>query len=210
MSKQDFISELSKQLQAPLPGQEAQYRMAHAVRQSYALPPADVREAGVLALFFPQHDDWHLTLIRRTSHNPNDRHGGQISFPGGKREAEDIDLSHTARREAEEEVGVPASEIKLLGRLSKLYIPVSNFMVHPFVGYLDEAPQFSPQFSEVEEVITVSFRQLADPATRQRTDIPISPQLTLREVPYFNVSEQVVWGATAMMISELLVVMDRD
>jgi len=180
--------------------------MAHAVRQSTITPPADARQAGVMALLFPADDDWRLTLIRRTSHNPADRHGGQISFPGGKREDEDTDLSQTALRETEEEIGVDAADIRLLGKLSDLYIPVSNFLVHPYVGYLGYVPSFRPQASEVAQVITVPVTTLITPDSRQLTDIAISSQLTLRDVPHYAVDSHVVWGATAMIISELVAV----
>jgi 8-oxo-dGTP pyrophosphatase MutT (NUDIX family) len=204
------ISRLREQLQAPLPGRAAQYRMAHAVRQSYVPPPADAREASVMALFFPQAKEWQLTLIQRTSHNPKDRHGGQIGFPGGKREAQDPDLTATALRETEEEIGVSAADIQLLGRLSELYIPVSNFLVHPFVGYLDYAPSFRPQASEVARVLTVPFKDVVAPESRQLTNIHIAPQMVLRDVPHFALAGQVVWGATAMMISELLAVLESS
>ena len=206
----DPISRLGKQLHTPLPGRAAQYRMAHAVRQSSAIPPDDARQAGVMALFFPQADEWQLTLIQRTSHNPQDRPGGQIGFPGGKMEHSDANLQHTELRETEEEIGVAATDIQVLGRLSELYIPVSNFLVHPFVGYLDYAPRFRPQASEVEQVLTVPFRKLASPETRQLTDISISSQLILRDVPHYAVDGHVVWGATAMMISELLAVWEKQ
>jgi 8-oxo-dGTP pyrophosphatase MutT (NUDIX family) len=206
----DPISILGERLLAPLPGRAAQYRMAHAVRQSPEPPPADAREAGVMALFFPRNDEWQLTLIQRTSHNPQDRHGGQIGFPGGKREEQDPDLSYTALRETEEEVGVRAADIQLLGQLSELYIPVSNFLVYPFVGYVDYTPEFRPQPSEVAQVLHVPFKDVVNPDHRQLTDIRIAPQLILRDVPHFALNGHVVWGATAMMISELLAVVETS
>lgn len=205
----DFIEQLHQKLQAPLPGTDAQYRMAHAVRQSYAPPPLTAKEAGVMALLYPKQQDWHLALIQRTSSgNPNDSHSGQISFPGGKRESSDIDLQMTALRETEEEIGVAAKDISILGRLTELYIPVSNFRVFPYVGYLDHEPEFALQPSEVHELLQVPFPRFQDPAARQLTDIKISQQLVLKKVPYYNIDNKVVWGATAMMISELLAVLE--
>ena len=204
-----FIDQLEANLRQPLPGQTAQYKMAHVVRQNAQTPPENARQAGVLALFFPKADRWYLTLIQRKNDNPNDRHGGQISFPGGKRERSDADLQATALREAEEEVGVPRQKVKLLGALTELYIPVSNFLVQPYVGFIDHIPDFRPQPQEVQAVLEVPFTELLDARNRRFTDLRLNAQLLLRQVPYFSVDGHVVWGATAMMISELLEVVGQ-
>ena len=205
----NLISNLQHRLSQPLPGRSAQYEMAHAVRQNPPPPPTDAREAGVLALLFPKEKTWHLTLILRQNNNPNDRHGGQVSFPGGKRDQTDADLQATALREAEEEVGIDRNSINILGALSELYIPVSNFKVQPYVGFVDSTPQFVPQPSEVQAILEVPFLHFLDNNTRRVKDLKLYPQLTLRDVPYFAVADQTVWGATAMMISELVAVL-RD
>ncbi len=199
-----FIKGLQRAFQQPLPGREAQYRMAHAVRRQPGPPPADASQAAVLALFYPKNDDWHLVLIERESSHPNDRHGGQIGFPGGRVELEDKSLAHAALREAEEEVGAPAHDIQLIGQLTELYIPVSNFLVFPFVGTLDYAPTFVRQETEVRQVLEVPFAAFQDPERQKLTDLRINPQITLQRVPYFDVNGHIVWGATAMMLSELL------
>jgi len=205
-----LIYNLEEGLRQPLPGRAAQYEMAHAVRQDTPPPPPNAREAGVLALLFPKDKDWHLTLILRQNNNPNDRHGGQVSFPGGKREVHDEDLRATALREAEEEVGVDPSAVNLLGALSELYIPVSNFKVQPYVGFTEQTPQFVPQPEEVQAVLEVPFRQFLSNNTRRKKDLHLYPQLILRDVPYFDVADQTVWGATAMMISELVAVLSNS
>jgi 8-oxo-dGTP pyrophosphatase MutT (NUDIX family) len=205
---QGFIQEISNKLAQPLPGREAQYRMAHVVRTTYQAPPTDARIASVLALFYPKNDEWHLVFIERAASHPGDRHAGQISFPGGKKEPQDQVLSDTALREAEEEIGVRASDIQLLGGLTDLYIPVSNFQVHPFVGWLDYTPEFSPQESEVAAVIEVPLHEFLTPEIIQSRHLQISPNLRLRNVPFFNVHGKTLWGATAMMMSELLHVLE--
>lgn len=199
-----FIKNIETNLKKPLPGLTAHYRMSHVTRQYYKAAPDDARIACVLALFFPKNEDWHMVFIERDSSNPNDRHGGQISFPGGKYEKEDLSFENGALRETEEEVGVNSKDIKLLGRLTELYIPVSNFLVHPFVGFMDYRPDFIPQPGEVKSVIEVPFSHFFDPHIIQETDLKISQNMTLKKVPYYNVKGNTLWGATAMMMSELL------
>ncbi|MCB9080784.1 MAG: CoA pyrophosphatase [Lewinellaceae bacterium] len=206
----ELIRKIEQGLQRPLPGQQAQFRMAHAARYDNSPPPPTAKQAAVLALFFPKKSDWHLVLIERESHNENDRHRGQISFPGGRWDDTDTSLAYTALREAEEEVGVNRQAIRLLGPLTELYIPVSNFKVSPFVGFTETTPVFQPQESEVRRILEVPFAEFLNPAVCQKTNIPIAPNLLLRDVPFFAVENQVVWGATAMILSELLAVLEGE
>lgn len=204
-----LIKALAEGLQQPLPGVKAQYQMAHVVRRQPTPPPADVRRAAVLALFYPSQGDWNLVFIERPLYPGIDRHGGQISFPGGKVEPTDASLQHTALREAEEEIGLAANTVKVLGTLTELYIPVSNFLVHPYVGQVDYQPHFLPDEREVSSIIEVPYAKLQDAAIRQEIDLQLAPNMTLRKVPYFNVEGKVLWGATAMIVSELLAVTER-
>ncbi len=200
-----FISDIKMRLEQPLPGRDAQLKFARPYREMSAEVPLHARTACVLILFYPIDEIPHFVLIeRQTSERPGDRHGGQISFPGGKTENMDATLAATALREAEEEIGVPAHRIEIIGRLSELYIPVSNFIVHPFVGYMPEAPRFDLQPEEVREVFEVPVSLLLDKTIRHRMDIRAHDGLTLKDVPYFRIRERVVWGATAMMLGELL------
>ena len=201
---QSFIDELTDKLKKPLPGAEAQYQMAHVARRTYVPAPHDARLAGVLVLFYPVGNDWNLVFIERTSGNPNDRHSGQISFPGGQYDPNDGTLEQTALREAHEEIGVPPETVTLAGALTELYIPVSNFLVKPFVGYTTVTPHFQPQLSEVRSIVEAPVEHLRQPETRQVTDLQLADNITLRKVPYFNVENKIVWGATAMMLNELL------
>ena len=202
-----MIEHLKHQLNQELPGKPAQYKMAHAVRVNYPPPPSDARVACILTLLYPKNDNWHIVLIERMSTNKNDRHSGQISFPGGGLESSDASLEAGALREANEEVGVKAEDIELLGKLTDIYIPVSNFLVHPFVGKLDYTPEFIPQASEVKSILEVPLTLLQNPDTIQRKDLKISDKIILKNVPYYKVDNHVVWGATAMMLSEFLEVL---
>ena len=196
----ELTERLRTALRAPLPGESAQYRMAHQARRGYLTIRPDAREAAVLALLYPHREEPHLVLIQRPSRDPRDPHQGQISFPGGRREVTDPDLATTALREAEEEIGVPAERVELIGSLTSLYIPVSNFKVFPYVGILDARP----------DIIEAPFEAFRDPGNVQLTDMEIGPGLTLRGVPYFAIGGHVVWGATAMMLSELIVALEED
>lgn len=207
-----FADFLTERLSNPLPGQPAQYKMASLRRVEelgmQSAPPADVKIAAVLLLLFPQQDNWHLTLIQRTV-NQQDRHSGQISFPGGRYEDTDGTLANAALREAHEELGLPPERVRLVGRLTELYIPVSNFVVHPFVGLIQDggAPAFTPQPGEVATILTPPLNLFLTDDTRKMTDMTIAEGITLRNVPYFEVESRVLWGATAMMLNEFLEVL---
>jgi len=203
-----FVHALEKALTQPLPGPEAQYRMAHVARQGVVDIPESSRQAGVLALFYPHQDGWHIVLIERVT-NANDRHSGQISFPGGRHDTTDASLSATALREAEEEVGVDANRIKLIGELTNLYIPVSNYNVHPFVGFTEHTPSFRPEEKEVNAILEVPFDLFLQKETIRTRHLSINEQITLRDVPYYHIKDKTVWGATAMMLSELLDIVEK-
>ncbi|MEK7253735.1 MAG: CoA pyrophosphatase [Bacteroidota bacterium] len=203
----NFIHHLREKLQLPLPGLQAQLKMAHTIRHFHRETPAEARPAGVLAVLFPKNEEWHVIFIERPK-NDNDRHGGQISFPGGKYELEDASMLDTALRETEEEIGVPRSQVQVLGSLTSLYIPVSNFHVHPFVGYLENPPNYVLQEEEVGGVVEVPMSYFKNPDIRREKNMRVSQLLTLNNVPYFEVKGRVLWGATAMMMSELLEVMN--
>ena len=208
---QNFIDLLRVRMAGPLPGRDAQYKMASLRRlqelEPYTGPPPDAKVACVLNLLhWREAKGWHTVLIQRTS-NPRDRHSGQVSFPGGRWEEGDGVLANVALREAEEEVGVSSSQVEILGQLTDLYIPVSNFLVHPFVGILRGPVSFSPQPGEVEAVLTPALSIFMDQANRKKTDLTVGQGILLKEVPYFDVEGRIVWGATAMIMNEFIELM---
>lgn len=161
--------------------------------------PANSKKAAVL-ITIDLVETPSIVLIKRRPH-PKDHHSGQISLPGGKTETADASLLDTALRETHEEIGVPSTNLDVFGALSPLYIPVSNFEVHPFVALLTEPVVYSPQASEVDDILFLGFRELfTDPIPRINIETPFGFQL--KDVPYFPVNQQVVWGATAMILSE--------
>lgn len=206
--QKEFIDVLSRNLNMPLPGKEAQQEMAPSSRRRYVEAPDDAKIACVLALIYPKDGAEHLVLIERQGH-PKDRHRGQIGFPGGKLEPTDESHAAGALREAEEEIGVPIHQVKLIGALTELYIPVSGFRVFPFVGYSAERPDFMRQESEVKSILEVPFGTFFTESVRKEKDIRVGKNITLPRVPYFDVEGHVVWGATAMMLSELIAVASK-
>jgi 8-oxo-dGTP pyrophosphatase MutT (NUDIX family) len=209
MSK--FITALQKRLEQPLPGISAQIKMMNSIVNDSSKinrfqVPDNHKKASVLAMLYTKSEIWHFALIQRPESAKH--HNSQISFPGGKIEKEDPDPSYTACRETEEELGIPREKIQILGQLTNLYIPVSNFLVHPFVGYLSNFPEFNPNPLEVDEVIEIKLRDLLDFNNRKKTDIILSESVKLNNVPHFYINNRVIWGATAMMLSELSEIID--
>lgn len=193
-------------LQQELPGKDAHFRMAHAVRKADPVPDASTtREAAVLiTLFEKTPDDWHIIFIRRTAAHEQDKHAGQVAFPGGKKEVTDPDLMYTALREAQEEIAIDLAGIDVLGPLSPLYITVSKFLVHPYLAYSWKTPQLIRQESEIEAILELPLTYFLDPATRQETRIHLTTGIILNHVPAFMVEGHVIWGATAMILNELI------
>jgi 8-oxo-dGTP pyrophosphatase MutT (NUDIX family) len=206
-----FIQTLKRQLENnDLPGKLAQHDMAHGERKTWLEDyqvPSNPKIAATLTLLYPKQEIWHIALMQRVSHH-KDRHGGQVSFPGGKAEASDIDLKFTALREAEEELGIQPADVTILGQMTELYIPVSNFLVFPFIGFSEKTPDFQPQLTEVYRIIEAPLSVLLDKRNRKFTDIHLPSNIKLKNVPYFDVNGDVVWGATAMMLSEFAAIVD--
>lgn len=195
-----LIHQVEQLLKEPLPGQEAHKEMAPFYKPKSSAFPVDAKQAGVLIFLYPKKEEWHFALIQRALHE-KDKHSGQISFPGGSYEPEDIHLSNTALREAEEEIGIKVSSTKMLGPLTPLYIPVSNFLVHPYVAYTMDTPSFKPDAAEVQKVLEIHVDEMTNETNFKLSDIHVRGNI-LKKTPTFELDGHVVWGATAMMLNE--------
>ncbi len=198
---QSLIEQLQQRLIEELPGKLA-HQEAAPYRKVYFddVNLTTVKKSGVLILFYAKDSEPHITLIQRPEYDGT--HSGQIAFPGGKVEDTDTDIIHTALREANEEVGVVMEHVNILGRLTDVYIPVSNFLVSPVLGTIDYTPNFIPEPAEVADIIEMNLSYLKE------TEELIPQKLTLRtglkiEVPTFQYQQKTIWGATALMLNEL-------
>jgi len=199
----DFIEKIREKLLQTLPGVNAQMKMAPPIRTKHMTAPEDARLGGVLVLLIEGDKSWNTILIRRT--DDGQTHGGQISFPGGKKDPSDADIIATALRECEEEIGVNRHEIEVLGTLTPLYIPPSNFLVTPTLAYIQNVQAFKPSEKEVQEIIKVPLDLLFAPAIKAAQKVRRSDKKDEdMDTPVYMLSDDIViWGATAMMISEL-------
>jgi len=197
----NFKSFLSEQLLADLPGKLAHQEAAPYRKVDYdTLDLNTVKKSGVLILFYNKGEETHLVLIQRPIYNGT--HSGQIAFPGGKVEESDKDIIHTALREANEEVGVEMNDVEVIGQLSDVYIPVSNFLVTPVIGVINYTPRFIPELREVAEIIELRIGHLIEVETLRLNKIKLSNGLQM-EVPTFEFNQKIIWGATALMLNEL-------
>jgi 8-oxo-dGTP pyrophosphatase MutT (NUDIX family) len=202
------VDRIKEHLKNELPGRPVQFEMTNIRRELDYVVPEDARKAGVMLLLYPADNQLHTMFIVRTSKNPNDPHSGQVSFPGGKLEESDESLMACALRETEEEVGIPRNTIEVLGKLTPLYIPVSNFDVHPFVGFLPEIPSFILQETEVKSIIQLPVEHFTTPSVKGKTTITVH-HFTMENVPYFEAEGKKIWGATSMILNEFLAIWNK-
>ncbi len=161
-------------------------------------------KSAVLLLFYPSDDGIiKFPLIQRSTYNG--AHSGQISLPGGKQEENDADLIYTALRETHEEIGVAPGSVEIGGCLTDLYIAVSNFIVTPVIGFAEKKPVFSIDPSEVEAVFETDLSVLFNPSCRKHGTVLAGGKYEI-QTPYFEIDNKIIWGATAMMLSELCLV----
>ncbi len=195
--------QLWQALRAPLPGWRAHIGMAPPQRftdkePQDLPPPAGARLGAVLLLLYPKQGSWHMPFIVRQKYPGV--HSGQIAFPGGKVDDTDTGYVHTALRETAEEVGVLVSPEQVIGKLSPLYIPPSNFMVYPQVALIDYTPAFTPEPAEVAEILEIPLHRF----DTCRDTYPRRWQGQTYHIPCFRIGDHIIWGATAMILNEFL------
>ncbi|ARV05446.1 coenzyme A pyrophosphatase [Polaribacter sp. SA4-10] len=200
---QDFKKKIDSFKTLELGGLEAQFKLAPQLRLRYdenKIKANNPRKAAVLALFYPNDkNETCFLLTERATYKGT--HSAQISFPGGKIEKSDLSLEETALRETFEEVGVKQSSIKIIRELTDVYIPPSNFLATPFIGFIDKKPEFILNL-EVENIIEVLVNDLLNDINSTKVTLNTS-YMKNTEVPCFKLNDYIVWGATAMMLSEI-------
>ncbi|MDT0556592.1 NUDIX hydrolase [Patiriisocius hiemis] len=201
-----FEKQIVKISKMELPGETSHLEMAPIERllelKKKARGKNTARKAAVLALFYPSQKDETTSLVLILRKTYKGVHSAQIGFPGGKVESDDLDILDTALRETEEEIGITRDKIKVLKELTEIYIPPSNFFVQPFFGISNQKLDFIPQDSEVEAIIEVPLSQFMNDTVLVTKTLTTSYAIEI-QVPAFLLNKQVVWGATAMMLNEI-------
>lgn len=204
MEFNEFCKLISKIENIPLPAEPSQLKMSPPFRevlqerQKHLIK--DAKRAGVMALFYPKWEQTYLVLILRKTYKGV--HSAQVGFPGGKYEDSDISLEAAAIRETYEEIGVPHGYIQVLRELTQVYIPPSNFFVQPFIGISRITPKFIKQDDEVEDIIEITLKDFISDKNVVAKTVSTSYNKDV-VVPAFNFNGLIVWGATAMMLSEI-------
>lgn len=204
MDFQDFILRIPKMKNELLLGETAHQIMSPPERleiiKNLDIDTQNPRVAAVMMLFYPKNNKTHLVLIVRNTYPGV--HSSQIAFPGGKSEAFDASLSATALRETHEEIGIAPHQIQLIRPFTQLYIPPSNFMVYPYLGFSTSELEFNPDPNEVAGIIELPLTEFLDEKNVILRQMTTSYSLEI-QVPTFNIQGHYVWGATAMILSEL-------
>ena len=205
-----ILFEIESSLNKKLPGNRAHQRMI-----SYARPSAEViralnanpKQSAVLILLYQKNNEFYLPLIRRPEYDGV--HSRQIGLPGGQKEKSDKNLIETAVRETNEEIGADKKHIRILGSLTEIYIPPSNFLVQPIVGYYSETTKFKPDLREVSKLLSLSLRDLLNSKITQKK-IRIRKDENKTSVSCYIVENEIVWGATSMMLNEFKTLLEEN
>jgi|APGre2960657444_1045066.scaffolds.fasta_scaffold30782_2 8-oxo-dGTP pyrophosphatase MutT (NUDIX family) len=201
-----FIAQLKHNIKHHLPGEKAHKRLSplhRPITSEVIKNLTEYKESAVSIILFKaeQEQEYKCILIQRSEYDG--KHSGQISFPGGKKDAIDIDLQHTAIRECFEEIGVVLSLNFCLGKLSPVYIPVSGFLVEPFVFIYPRIPKFNIDVREVASVFTITLNELLAEDVISEMKITSENKLVKLNVPCFQIKKNKIWGATALILNEL-------
>ena len=202
-----WANALCEALKNPLPGSNAHVKLAPDDRKQGLIDqkwPKNAKRSAVTFLLFPVEQQWYTVVMKRVIYDGV--HSGQISFPGGQMEKSDKNLLQTAQREFHEETDVALKSVDYIGALTELYIPPSNFLVQTYVAVLSEQPLFIPDNSEVQELYTISLKELFSYENFKENEVVVRERengsYTIK-APCYKIKGLCIWGATAMIISEL-------
>jgi 8-oxo-dGTP pyrophosphatase MutT (NUDIX family) len=209
MNSDQFSRALFDVVHYELPGSSVQFKMAPPLRSLESLPESNYRIGAVALVLCQIKEEWNIILMRRTS--DGGVHSGQISFPGGKYDETDISFLFTAMRELEEEIGISAHHYKVIGSLTPLYIPPSNFLVYPQLFVMHEVPKVLISEVEVQELLYFPLSKLLSLENKSTKEVGKSDDpLNIITTPVYILDEQnFIWGATAMMLRELEELLNR-
>lgn len=192
---------LFEELKKELPGKLAQIEAIPYRKIDYGtFSMNNAKKSAVLIMFYLKENEPHIVLIQRPVYEG--AHSGQIAFPGGKIDELDKDIVYTALREANEEIGIVMNDVDVIGRLTDMYIPVSNFLVTPIVGFVDYLPDFIPDEREVAEIIDLKVTDLTNIKELGTTNVILANKIPVK-APCFDFNSKIVWGATAVMLNEM-------
>jgi 8-oxo-dGTP pyrophosphatase MutT (NUDIX family) len=200
----DLVEKLEAELKKPLPGEKVQLRMSSITRIRELMNFTHKGEAihsSVLILLFPSGNNGDISLVLILRPMYDGVHSGQIALPGGRYEDSDKELIYTALREAREEIGIDSGNVHIIGRLTELYIPPSNYVVAPFVGFIRDEPLFKPDLEEVEKIIVIKLKDLIEERSLKVKEFVVSNGIKVT-APCYDVDGHLIWGATAMILSE--------
>ena len=200
-----FLERITKELKN-LPGIVAHQKFYPSRFQTHKTSDL-VRLSAVGVHFFEKDLERYLILIERSEYNGH--HSKQIAFPGGKKEPSDSSLEETARRESIEEININMNYAELIGQITPVYIPISNFEVYPFLYWHKKMPTFDVNSNEVDEIILVKFKDLLSDENLSNFDVQITKSSSIKNVPCFKLENKIVWGATALILSEIKEILKR-
>lgn len=205
------VNNIKARLQKSLPGLQAHLKLASPTRKAELEAAAEARafakKSAVMILLFHENEKLKVVFIRRSFYVGI--HAGQMAFPGGRYEEFDGDVEHTAFREIEEEIGITRDKIELLGRISDIYVPASNFLISVFVGYLSEKPVYKADEREVAEIIEVDYDEFLKPENITVKTFYVPSDNHSVEAPCYQTPQCDIWGASAMVVSELVEILQN-
>lgn len=198
-----WLNRFTEILNSELPGEVAHKDMIpyRPLTSEMMVDAEDYRESSVAILLYQENQEWKSVFIERPSYEGV--HSGQIAFPGGKKDLTDTDLVETAIREMHEEIGFYDPNLELLGQLTKVYIPVSKFLVYPHVFLTHEQPIFTPDAYEVKDILPFSLFEILEESRLIQTTVQTGNGVRIKNVPAFQIQEKYVWGATCLIVNEL-------